>query len=287
MLKKKKEYAIEHLEKSVTKMECPKCRASFRLDTTGSLVCKNAHRYDISKKGVLHFPLHHMSSDYDTHMLEARRKMIRKGLYAPLMEELAKKLAEVTDEQLIVDMGSGEGSMLYDLATTQDIKGQKMGYDLSKDGVLLSSDYAKEASWFVGDVTNMPFKNTSVDILLNILSPCHYEEINRVLKDDGILIKVIPESGYLQELRSAFFLENKDKQTYSNEKVYKKFSQDMKIMEEHRLTYEYFFEDSDYNSVLKMSPLHWGASEIALEQAYKHPFQKVTIDVKILIGKKH
>ena len=35
----------------------------------------------------------------------------------------------------------------------------------------------------------MPLENKSVDVILNILSPSNEKEMNRILKQDGIIIK--------------------------------------------------------------------------------------------------
>ncbi|MGY3704361.1 putative RNA methyltransferase [Vagococcus martis] len=285
MIKKKKEYAFDHLGQSINAMECPKCHTSFELSQSG-LVCQNNHQFDVSKKGTVHFPLHHMDSDYDKEMLLHRRKMIQKGLYEPLETEIAKLLFSVSQDELIIDMGAGEGSILERLATSHHVEGHKMGFDLSKDGVLLSSDFSEEAFWFIGDVTNMPFKSESIDVLLNIFSPSHYEEMSRVLKKDGLVIKVIPESYYLKQLREAFYYDDEDKKEYSNEKVYQKFIKDMTLVEEKHLTYDFLVEEEDFQDVLKMSPIHWGASETAKQRAHDNYFQKLTVDVKILVGKK-
>ena len=284
MLKKKKEYAFDHLKNTIDKLSCPKCHESFSLSSNG-IVCKNNHQFDVSKKGTIHFPLHHMESDYDNEMLMHRRKMIQQGLYEPIETFIAKTLSNQSADKLVVDMGAGEGSLLERLVTQYSLKSQAMGFDLSKEGVLLASDYAKEAFWFIGDVTNMPFMSNSVDVLLNIFSPSHYDEMKRVLTADGIVVKVIPESNYLKELRDVFYYDDVDKQQYSNEKVYQKFLKDMSLVDEQRVTYQFDISPEDYESILLMSPIHWGASEAAKQKARENYFHKLTIDVKILIGK--
>ncbi|RGI30200.1 putative RNA methyltransferase [Melissococcus sp. OM08-11BH] len=286
MLKKKKEYAIDHLKTTVGAMACPKCHSAFELLDNG-LVCQNNHHFDLSKKGTIHFPLHHMESDYDHQMLEHRRNMIQKGLYQPIEKEIARIISNQGEIGLIVDMGAGEGSILERLIRNNDISGTKMGFDLSKDGMVLASDFSKEAFWFIGDVTNMPFKDESVDTLLNIFSPSHYEEMSRALKKEGLVIKVIPEEHYLKELRELFYYDEQAKQQYSNEKVYQKFLKDMQLIEEKRITYQFVVEKEDFQDVLMMSPMHWGASIQAKEHARGNYFQKLTIDVKILVGKKY
>ncbi|MGX4685392.1 methyltransferase domain-containing protein [Vagococcus sp. JNUCC 83] len=285
MLKKKKEYAFNHLENSLMVFQCPKCQNEFALSTSG-LVCQSNHHFDLSKKGTIHFPLHHMTSDYDKEMLLHRRKMIQKGLYEPIEKEIASIISRQHHVDVVVDMGSGEGSVLERLVSKHSIRSHAIGFDLSKEGVLLSSDFSEEAFWFIGDVTNMPFKDDSIDILLNIFSPSHYEEMSRVLKSEGLVIKVIPESYYLKELRDVFYYDSENKQEYSNQKVYQKFLKDMCLLEEKRVTYDFFFEQEDFQDILMMSPIHWGASEDAKIRAKESYFQKLTVDVKILVGKK-
>ncbi len=55
----------------------------------------------------------------------------------------------------------------------------------------------------IGDLANLPLLDNSIDILLNLLSPANYQEFARVLKPGGLLIKVIPGSEYLKEVRQA------------------------------------------------------------------------------------
>lgn len=57
--------------------------------------------------------------------------------------------------------------------------------------------------WFVADLANLPIADQSVAVIMNILSPANYQEFKRVLVDDGLIIKVVPRSDYLAELREA------------------------------------------------------------------------------------
>ncbi|AQP54166.1 methyltransferase domain-containing protein [Vagococcus penaei] len=285
MLKKKMTYAQEFLAAQPDLFECPKCHEELQLVDVQSLGCVNNHRYNLSKKGTIHFPDHHVSSDYDKEMLEHRRFMIQSGLYQPIIKTLQAILKEY-QHQVIVDMGCGEGSFLIELIKGLDNVDAAIGFDLSKDGVLLASDYASDGFWFVGDITAMPFQNQSVDCLLNIFSPSHYDEMSRVLTNDGLVIKVIPEQNYLKEMRMLFYRDKEDKQNYSNEKIYNKFQDSMKIIDEKRCTYTVPVTSENYEHMLGMSPLMWGASQAAKEYALNHPFKELTVDVKILIAKK-
>ena len=286
MLKKKIDYSREFLETNLELFLCPKCQSEFVEVRGNSMVCFNKHQYDLSKKGTIHFPNHHLESDYDREMLLSRRKMIQNELYAPLENKLITYINQFTGNTTIVDMGCGEGSFVDRLSQKSLGATTWTGFDLSKDGVHLASDFSEKAFFFIGDVTQMPFQNDSIDILLNIFSPSHYEEMSRVLNKEGLIIKVIPESGYLKEMREIFYQDNIEKQSYSNENVYEKFKKDVDLISEERLTYTFPVIHKDYEDVLKMSPIHWGATSEAKAYAKKHPFKELTIDVKILVGKK-
>ncbi|MEG0255962.1 MAG: methyltransferase domain-containing protein [Vagococcus sp.] len=283
-LKKKIDYGRDFLVEHLEVFQCPNCGESFKEVKDNSMICLNHHQFDLSKKGTIHFPSHHMTSEYDKAMLSSRRKMIQKGLYQPLIKKMNLLLESVTADEYIVDMGCGEGSFVEGLVNVLEEKPTFLGFDLSKEGIQLASDFSKEAFFFIGDVTKMPFRDNSISVLLNIFSPSHYEEMLRVLKPEGKIIKVIPESFYLKEMRELFYHDNHEKQSYSNENVYEKFKKDVNLMKEERITYTFPVSSEDYEDILLMSPIHWGASDSAKEYAKQHPFKELTIDVKILIG---
>lgn len=286
MLKKKIDYSRDFLEEHLGLFQCPKCKKAFKEVQGNSLVCQNHHQFDLSKKGTIHFPSHHLTSDYDKDMLLSRRKMIQQGLYGSIEKTIIELLSELPKEATIVDMGCGEGSFVERLKGQVNPEKHFIGFDLSKDGVQLASDFSEKAFFFIGDVTDMPFQNQKIDCLLNIFSPSHYEEMLRVLKPEGIIIKVIPESYYLKEMRELFYHDNPDKQEYSNENVYEKFKKDVSLIKEERITYQFPIIHKDFEDTLKMSPILWGASDQAKQHAIDNYFSELTIDVKILVGKK-
>lgn len=285
MLKKKITYSQEFLKKYEQYFCCLNCQEKMSFKEPQSLVCVNGHRYDLSKKGTIHFPNHHMSSDYDQEMLTHRRAMILAGLYQPVLDVLKEKVA-FSDYESIVEMGCGEGSFLNQLILETEFKGFTSGFDLSKDGVQMASDYNAQAFWFLGDVTQVPLEDAKLDLVLNMLSPVSYEEVKRVLKPTGQIIKIIPESDYLKELRMLFFKDEPEKLTYSNEHTDLKFKENLTLISEERVTYKIKVTPENYEHILKMSPLHWGASQEARLYAQQHPFSELTIDLKILIGQK-
>ena len=258
---------------------CPTCHQMMHAQEK-ALVCLEGHRFDVSKKGTLYFLNHQVKTDYDREMFEHRRKLIVHGMYQPLVD----LLQPFCQNQRILDVGCGEGSFLQQLNEQATLL-PSVGFDISKEGIYLASDYGENVFWCVADLTNLPFQEDRFTTILNIFSPSNYQEFQRVLVDGGQLIKVVPRSGYLKELRAAFYPEDEKKQHYSNQAVVEKFQETFRESERQTLTYVFDIPESCQLSLLEMSPLEWGVSMEIKEKLQKKPLKRITIDLDILIGR--
>lgn len=258
---------------------CPTCHQMMHAQEK-ALVCLEGHRFDVSKKGTLYFLNHQIKTDYDREMFEHRRKLIVHGMYQPLLD----LLQPFCQNQRILDVGCGEGSFLQQLNEQATLL-PSVGFDISKEGIYLASDYGENVFWCVADLTNLPFQENRFTTILNIFSPSNYQEFQRVLVDGGQLIKVVPRSGYLKELRAAFYPEDEKKQHYSNQAVVEKFQETFRESERQTLTYVFDIPESCQLSLLEMSPLEWGVSMEIKEKLQKNPLKRITIDLDILIGR--
>lgn len=258
---------------------CPTCHQMMHAQEK-ALVCLEGHRFDVSKKGTLYFLNHQIKTDYDREMFEHRRKLIVHGMYQPLLD----LLQPFCQNQRILDVGCGEGSFLQQLNEQATLL-PSVGFDISKEGIYLASDYGENVFWCVADLTNLPFQEDRFTTILNIFSPSNYQEFQRVLVDGGQLIKVVPRSGYLKELRAAFYPEDEKKQHYSNQAVVEKFQETFREGERQTLTYVFDIPESCQLSILEMSPLEWGVSMEIKEKLQKKPLKRITIDLDILIGR--
>ena len=258
---------------------CPTCHQMMHTQEK-ALVCLEGHRFDVSKKGTLYFLNHQIKTDYDREMFEHRRKLIVHGMYQPLLD----LLQPFCQNQRILDVGCGEGSFLQQLNEQATLL-PSVGFDISKEGIYLASDYGENVFWCVADLTNLPFQEDRFTTILNIFSPSNYQEFQRVLVDGGQLIKVVPRSGYLKELRAAFYPEDEKKQHYSNQAVVEKFQETFRESERQTLTYVFDIPESCQLSLLEMSPLEWGVSMEIKEKLQKNPLKRITIDLDILIGR--
>ncbi|MGM9904077.1 methyltransferase [Enterococcus sp. 10A9_DIV0425] len=260
---------------------CPLCKGPLTAEMNG-LICKNNHRFDLSKKGTLYFLSHGVKTEYDQKMFAPRRRMIQSGMYQPVIEAIAK---QVPKEARVLDVGCGEGSFLAAVDQLNPMK-QAIGFDISKEGVYAATEQNTTAFWCVADLTNLPFSDQQFTTILNIFSPSHYQEFQRVLSDDGAVLKVVPQEGYLKELRQAFYPDQPEKHHYSNERVVSKFMESMDLVERQRVSYEFDIPLENRQDLLAMSPLEWQVEQGVKEALIKNPLKKITIDVELLKGNK-
>ncbi|MDN6640642.1 MAG: methyltransferase domain-containing protein [Tetragenococcus sp.] len=278
-MKKKIEKGQEFIHTYSHLFQCPICQARMQARQT-SLCCSNGHQFDLSKKGTLYFLKHQAKSEYQKKMFEHRRMMIKSGMYQPLLAFLA---AYCEDER-ILDVGCGEGSFLQEIAEAVNLQAS-VGFDIAKEAIYLATEDTHDIFWCVADLTNLPFANQTFSTILNIFSPSNYAEFRRVLQKEGQVIKVVPQSGYLKELRKAFYPDDVTKQNYSNEQVVKKFERSFSSVVYKRLTYSFAVPEDRRWSLLEMSPLEWGVSSAQKESISQETLEKITVDLDILIGK--
>lgn len=277
---KKIDRGYEFLKKHRSLFACPICQTSMTVHEKG-LTCLNRHRFDLSKKGTLYFLNHQIQTEYDEALFSHRAKLIQGGMYQLLIEQLAP----YCEQNTVLDIGCGEGSFLQKIQELVKIT-TSIGFDISKEGIYLATNHRGPTFWCMADLTRLPFQNQSFDSLLNIFTPSHYEEFQRVLKPGGQLIKVIPGADYLKELRQAFYPDQPEKQAYSNKKVKEKFLNTFPNATSQVVQYVYDIPQELRLSLLEMSPLEWQVSSEIKAYLRENPLKQITIDVEILIGEK-
>ena len=179
----------------------------------------------------------------------------------------------------ILDAGCGEGSFLSAIVHQQsDFLG--IGIDIAKEGIM-QTEPTKQSIFLVGDLAKLPIQSNSIDVILNILTPAHYTEFARVLKE-GIVIKVIPNSNYLRELRKVCYADS-DKQSYSNHQTVQHFYNNFQCVEEKDCYYQFSVTQETLDHILHMTPLTWNLSQKSDVLALRN-IESITCDFKILIG---
>ena len=186
---------------------CPVCRSLLNIDGR-AYRCENNHSFDISKDGYVNLLMSQQSSvkrhGDDKLMVRSRREFLEKGFYGKLQNALCNAVkSNIGYGALIADIGCGEGYYTAAVSTCADYS--VSGVDISKDALKYAAKSLKNCRFAVASAFSLPYGDRSVDCILNVFAPSAYEEFSRVLKDDGVLIKAVPLSEHLWELKCAIY----------------------------------------------------------------------------------
>ncbi|MEW4427775.1 putative RNA methyltransferase [Paenibacillus pabuli] len=290
--KSKKRMSIEKIKASQEMFRCPLCSKPMNLIHLQSLICMNQHCFDIAKQGYINLSSRSIKSKYDRHTFETRRIISQSGLFHPLQAAVSEIiLNQITSKEPIrlLDAGCGEGSQLYSIQSTINQRKRNailaVGMDISKEGISLAAAEYSNAMWCVADIANIPLANQQFNFIINILSPANYSEFQRLLTDDGLVIKVVPEQHYLKEIRDILY-KGTGKQVYSNTPTIRYFNERFDLIAVENIQYQVSLSEHLIPPLLGMTPLSWGASQESREKILRMDLKQITMDFKILLGMK-
>lgn len=170
----------------------------------GSLLCPKGHCYDLSRYGDVNFAPEKRESFYTKALFESRARVFAAGVFDPVIAAIDEALAAHLPQgrcAVLVDAGCGEG--FYTRRVLEGTPMTRIGFDLCKEAVRLAARGGRDASFFVGDLANIPLGDGCADVLLDVFTPANYAQFARVLRPGGLLVKLAPRAGYLAELREA------------------------------------------------------------------------------------
>lgn len=252
-MKSKLELANNIYTDNLLLFRCPICHSDFNLQNN-SLVCYNNHTFNISKKGttMLYKTSKLKKNDlYTSELFTNRRDFINSNFYMTLIDNISNIIKSKYKNPIILDIGCGEGTFGFFILNR--IKNKfSIGIDLAKEGVELASDYLNSNYLpIIADINNIPLKDKTIDVIIDILSPVNKEEIYRLLKTDGIIIKVTPKKDYLKELRNIMNIND-----YENEVIIENnILNNYKLINKIELCETYNLSENNFKNLIKMTPL--------------------------------
>jgi 23S rRNA (guanine745-N1)-methyltransferase len=198
-------------------LQCPVCRKSL-LNSADGYQCSNNHTFDAAREGYVNVLLAHKKNSKEPgdskEMIRSRRRFLNLGLYDRISdginETAAGNLPKHRSERAfnILDAGCGEGFYLQRLKkflAQRPGTREYYGVDISKFAVRQATQRDRSMSWFVASVIDLPFAESSLDMVLNVFSPADFPEFSRVLRETGRLLIVSPGPRHLNGLREIIY----------------------------------------------------------------------------------
>lgn len=232
-------------------------------------------------------------SQYNKEMFESRNIICNMGFFDPMvnvvMGIIRKNMSGFNSNNIkVLDAGCGEGfhlsRIINGLRKETEMSLQGVGIDISKGGIQIAAKNYKDIIWCVADLARIPFMDKQFEVILNILSPSNYGEFKRIVRNEGILIKVIPGSDYLKELRKVFYMET-EKEIYSGNRVIEHFRNNFNLMDIQNVRYSVELSKDELRHLIKMTPLSWGATEDKVQKVLNEGIDCITADFNIMTGR--
>ncbi|MBQ7296120.1 MAG: methyltransferase domain-containing protein [Clostridia bacterium] len=233
---------------------CPVC-GELLTATNRTYKCKNNHCFDMAKEGYVnlltgkHKPGSEMGDNRD--MALNRREFLCEGYFDALVHGIIELIKEqALPRPVIADICCGEG--YYGDRIKNEIECDVFGFDLSKEMVRLASKRKNGITYFVGNLSHIPVRDSSVDIALHLFAPFHEKEFSRIIKDNGYIISVVAGENHLFELKELLY----DTPYKNDEKPPE--TANLTLLEKRKITARVHLKSNkDIMALFKMTPYYY------------------------------
>lgn len=238
---------------------CPICQGALTSADNG-VVCPAGHRFDRARQGYLNLlPVQHKNSrdpGDNAAMVEARRRFLDGGHYAPLARRLAQLAAERSPQRWL-DIGCGEGYYTEQIGAALP---QAEGYalDISREAIKRACKRTPQLTWLVASMARVPLSDASCHLLASVFSPLDWQEAQRLLAPGGGLLRMGPTHQHLIELRQKLYDEVRD---YDDQKHLQLIPDGMSLAHSETLSFTLQLDSEQARAdLLAMTPHGWRAS---------------------------
>jgi len=225
-------------------LTCPNCKDLLIADTH-SLKCQSGHSFDKAKAGYINLLLPNQKKTSDPgdskQMILAREQFLSDGHYNFLIDTL---------------------NLLFE--SQLKLKSKKK-QDL-------------HFTYLVASAFNIPLTNDSADYILNVFSPLDLNEANRILNEEGNIVKVIPGPEHMKEV--AMLVYDTFKPHHTNFKSEVLNHGQFQVIEEIDLTQTITFDDDSIKNLVAMTPYRF---KFTSDQFDELSSMNITVSFQILV----
>lgn len=154
---------------------------------------------------------------------------------------------------------------------------------IAREGISIATRGENKIIWCISDLANLPFKDNRFYIILNIFSPANYKEFARVLNNYGMVIKIVPESNYLKEIRTSI-QKNIKNSDYDNKNIVDVFKKHLDLIYDNRINYKTNISKLNLRNLVKMTPLTSSLDEEEFLRLLELDISDITVDLRVMVG---
>ena len=272
-------------------LQCPVCRKSL-LNSADGYQCSNNHTFDAARDVYANVLLAHKKNSKgpgdSQEMIRTRRRFLNLGLYDRISDCINETAAGNLPKPVsgrafnILDAGCGEGfylQRLKEFLAQRPGSREYYGVDISKFAVRQATQRDRSMNWFVASVIDLPFAESSLDMVLNVFSPADFPEFSRVLRETGGLLTVSPGPRHLNGLREIIYPDAREHAPSTISEEAKGF---FSLSTETRINYPLELKSREaIRDLLAMTPYFWNID--VKTKARVEALDRLALDVDVEI----
>lgn len=266
----------------MTIFKCPVCGCALNMQEK-AYTCENKHSYDKASSGYVNLLLKNQnklnSPGDNKSMVTARREFLDKGYYEPLSDAINQEIAIMLEDKkspVIFDAGCGEGYYTNRLEQSLNKDARICGADISKEAIKCASKRNKSIQFSVASIFDLPVLGCSVDCVLSVFAPYYNDEFKRIIKDDGLVLAVIPGKRHLYGIKEVVY----EKPYENDEQGYT--LPDFTLISQRKISYTAKINcNADIKNLFMMTPYFYKSPADGVEKLYK--LEQIETEIEFLI----
>jgi 23S rRNA (guanine745-N1)-methyltransferase len=280
-------------------LQCPVCRNPL-LNSADGYKCSKSHTFDAAREGYVNLLLVQKKNSKEPgdskEMIKSRRRFLDLGLYNRISDGINEAVAGELPgpgkehDLNILDAGCGEGFYLkrlkefVALRTAPPAPVDYYGVDISKFAVRQATQRDRTMDWFVAGIKDLPFAQSSFDMVLNVFSPADFSEFSRVLKETGGLLIASPGPRHLNGLREIIYPNARE---HAPSTIAEEAKQFFSLSTETRINYQIELPGREaIMDLLAMTPYFWNIDLKTKARVEALDRLALDVDVEIRVFKK-
>ena len=198
-------------------LKCPVCQNKL-IKENNTYRCEKNHCYDISSKGYTNMLLanqrHSINPGDSKEMILSRVRFLELDYYSILRKTILETINKYSswEEFSFCDLACGEGyyTNFIHKKLNEQYKVNSVGIDISKYAIIEAckkqrAEKLENIEYCIGNLMNLPFMDESFDFMLNCFALLDEKEFNRVLKENGYFIRVLPDADHLLGIKQVLY----------------------------------------------------------------------------------
>lgn len=271
------------------KFQCPTCGLSLQQhQASQGFYCANKHHFDRSEQGYWVFtqPKRQKPTGDSRQQVRAKRFLLESGIFSPLFERMAIMILSLQKEELsLLDYQCAEGFYLRALSAKLAELANSINVDYSgvtdaENAIFAAAKAQTPGLLCLSTPKALPFANNSIDLVTVIDKPLKGKECVRVLKEQGVMLLVLPGPRHLWQLKEYIYPDLMEKSVQINLPL------GLSIKATQTLSFNLSVSGVQALTLLDMTPYAWRATDKMKHDIHAKYFESLEVDFVLVLAQK-